>query len=607
MPTPWITRSALLLLVTAVASCIPTGPGKPLQKRQFNAGVVSGVSSRDGNGNPFLRLDVWDLKDNHPDQWNLYVLALESLQSTDQSDPLSYYGLASIHGRPYKTWGDSPGLPDKIGTSGYCPHTNQLFLGWHRPYLALYEEVLHKKMQDIARSASSDQADRWAAAADAFRIPYWDWGQGEKGGPVPGFFMTPTIKVTKPDGSEATIANPLHSYRFHELVPGDFDDKWASMNSTIRWPLNSEPDAPSRQEMFASSYESQKRNLFNEVSRIFGLSTFGKFATRIEEPHGWIHGVVGGGWDAATGGKGHFWPLQYSAFEPLFMLHHTNVDRLFAIYQAAHPDRRMESSNIGSNGNVFLENGQTIDENTQLLPFKKSSGDFWTTKDCWDHTVLGYAYPETQRWKYGSDEDYRESVVKVISKLYGGSEKGQLSSQQVTADAQALLTKDGTFTDWTIQTQASPSGLPSTFVVHFSLVGDFSSDPSIDVGTWMILNPTDHTLEVKHMAARDSTIEQKYEGTISLTAHLLDEAATGRLASLDAKDVVPYLKDKLAWKVYSGEGTLIPQANLAALTIEVISSGARMPDDDPNAGIYYDGRVTAHPEITLGKSGGVTD
>lgn len=37
--------------------------------------------------------------------------------------------------------------------------------------------------------------------------------------------MTSTIEVTKPDGSEATIANPLYSYRFHELIEGDFDDK----------------------------------------------------------------------------------------------------------------------------------------------------------------------------------------------------------------------------------------------------------------------------------------------------------------------------------------------------------------------------------------------
>jgi hypothetical protein len=46
-----------------------------------------------------------------------------------------------IHGRPYRTWGDVPGIERKIGTASYCPHSNALFLGWHRPYLALFEVV----------------------------------------------------------------------------------------------------------------------------------------------------------------------------------------------------------------------------------------------------------------------------------------------------------------------------------------------------------------------------------------------------------------------------------------------------------------------------------
>jgi len=86
-----------------------------------------------------VRREIRDLKANYPDQWTLYLLALERLQWSDQSNPYSYYGLASIHGRPYKVWEDAPGLPDKLGTAAYCPHGNELFLGWHRPYIALFE------------------------------------------------------------------------------------------------------------------------------------------------------------------------------------------------------------------------------------------------------------------------------------------------------------------------------------------------------------------------------------------------------------------------------------------------------------------------------------
>lgn len=34
------------------------------------------------------------MRANHPDQWNLYLLGLDQLHTTNQEDPYSYYGLA---------------------------------------------------------------------------------------------------------------------------------------------------------------------------------------------------------------------------------------------------------------------------------------------------------------------------------------------------------------------------------------------------------------------------------------------------------------------------------------------------------------------------------
>jgi tyrosinase len=108
-----------------------------------------------------VRREIRDLRNDYPDQWNLYLLGLATFQWTSQNDSLSYYGLASkflcpkvrtiphvnidrigIHGRPFRTWGNVPGIERKIGTAGYCPHSNALFLGWHRPYLALFEVIV---------------------------------------------------------------------------------------------------------------------------------------------------------------------------------------------------------------------------------------------------------------------------------------------------------------------------------------------------------------------------------------------------------------------------------------------------------------------------------
>jgi tyrosinase len=41
-----------------------------------------------------LRREIRDLKDNHPDQWNLYILALSAMQMVEQEDDSSYYAVA---------------------------------------------------------------------------------------------------------------------------------------------------------------------------------------------------------------------------------------------------------------------------------------------------------------------------------------------------------------------------------------------------------------------------------------------------------------------------------------------------------------------------------
>lgn len=77
----------------------------------------------------------------------------------------------------------------------------------------------------IASRAPPEHIDRFTAAANAFRQPYWDWSPGEDTGSVPEFFITPKIALTELDGRDVTMDNPLFSYKFHPLVPDDFDSK----------------------------------------------------------------------------------------------------------------------------------------------------------------------------------------------------------------------------------------------------------------------------------------------------------------------------------------------------------------------------------------------
>jgi tyrosinase len=106
-----------------------------------------------------LRLEVRDLQQNYPDQWNLYLLGLQAFYQVDETSDLSYYGIAGmallktaetqfayceigIHGRPYREWGNVTGT-NNSRWQGYCTHTSILFAPWHRPYLALFEVTHH--------------------------------------------------------------------------------------------------------------------------------------------------------------------------------------------------------------------------------------------------------------------------------------------------------------------------------------------------------------------------------------------------------------------------------------------------------------------------------
>ena len=74
--------------------------------------------------------------------------------------------------------------------------------------------------------------------------------------------------------------------------------------------------------MFAEAFKNQSNNLVSQTGVAFRSSTFSRFSSTLEDVHGWVHGVIGGGYQRESPYWGHMWPLEYSAFEPLFMLHH---------------------------------------------------------------------------------------------------------------------------------------------------------------------------------------------------------------------------------------------------------------------------------------------
>jgi tyrosinase len=374
-----------------------------------------------------VRREIRDLQSNYPDIWNLYLLGLDAFQKMNENDLTSYYQIAGIHGMPYKPWNGVNGRANMSGFGGYCTHSSTIFITWHRPYLALYEQYLYAVVQGIATSFPEPLRARYVAAAKDFRVPYYDWALL----PAPGRSSFPSsissskINVTGADGKPTQIDNPLYSFRFHPInpSPGDFTRAWSSIPATVRYP---DSQGQSNNNSVASAVSNENASLRRNISLLLQSYTrFNAFSNNawlrnerpgeygsLENIHDNLHGIIGGG--------GHMGALDVSAFDPIFWLHHCNVDRMAAIWQAVHPSSFVEAGR-NSLESFTTARGAVEDMNTQLKPFWDGSGTkFWTSTGAKETTTFGYAYPETQKWRFPSEAEYQRNVNSTIIQMYGG-------------------------------------------------------------------------------------------------------------------------------------------------------------------------------------------
>ncbi|KAG8819755.1 hypothetical protein FRC17_010343 [Serendipita sp. 399] len=381
--------------------------------------ATTGVTSNPNN--PVARQEIRTFAKDK-ELWDLYLLGLERFQAVNQDDPLSYFQIAGIHGRPYIPY-DDPGARNanenaKAPFGGYCTHSSILFPPWHRPYLALFEQVLAKHVTDIANEYRGDVKAKYVSAAQRFRIPYWDWAANPN---LPdSIAVGGKVTVNSPDGPKTLEENPLYSYKFHPVYP-NLDGlpratRWDSYKSTVRYPKLA--NASDRDSALAQTIQVDfakgviANNKLTLRDRTYILLTqykeYGTFSNNVagtrpkpntfeslESIHGTIHRWVGD--------DGHMSEADYAAFDPIFWLHHCNVDRLFALWQALNDSYVTAQKNrLGNFSTPFNESEgwvlptpdmlriiyQTIDIKTPLRPFRKPDGEPWTSAEVWSESSV---------------------------------------------------------------------------------------------------------------------------------------------------------------------------------------------------------------------------
>ena len=240
-----------------------------------------------------------------------YALAMRELDKLPISNRNSWKFLGAIHGFDPQQWAGlglirpNDPVPADLTNDTYgnqCQHGSWFFLSWHRGYLFSFEKIVAAKVKELT-------GDDWA-------LPYWNYldRSNSNARRVPDAFLADKL----PDGT----ANPLKKYPRRPgltmLQPGPRD---------------------------AFSLAAQDEDDFlvgNDGSIGYGGGITGDFAQfsgstgDVENnPHNTVHRLIGGN-------NGFMADPILAGLDPIFWLHHANVDRLWQAWMST-PGKTMVS------------------------------------------------------------------------------------------------------------------------------------------------------------------------------------------------------------------------------------------------------------------------
>jgi tyrosinase len=222
----------------------------------------------------------------------------------------------------------------------------ETFPTWHRPYVALYEQLIASYFPAIINTYNSQNPTIGAQLEESsklWRLPYWDWADDYQ---IPQELSVDTIKILLTDGSVGSVPNPLHHYTFNPVSDLGIDDSgspFAYWPTTLRSPRSTNVNATSDPQVANArlsngdfkqwvldlfTAEPNEENPWDRFSNHNWDDSGRGNMTSLESIHDTVHGDVGG--------NGHMGDPDVAAFDPIFWLHHCQVDRILALWQAVY-------------------------------------------------------------------------------------------------------------------------------------------------------------------------------------------------------------------------------------------------------------------------------
>jgi len=253
----------------------------------------------------YIRENIITLKENYPHEFGKFIMALKNLEDSDD-----WFRICGIHGNSFK-----PNDPDvlcptdadvvtkiaKTGEPFYCAHSVEPFISWHVPYINEFEKLLniYNKSQDKTY----------------ITLPYFDITQQNYDYT---FLNSPEITILY-DNKNITIRNPLASayYYLNGIKTNTI------RNGYIKATTNKE--LKQIKTIRSQLYNTLHAKTYEEFSSqlVSNLKTYKPYNyVPLETPHNSIHNIIGGD-------GGNMSDISIAAFDPIFWLHHCNMDRFY--------------------------------------------------------------------------------------------------------------------------------------------------------------------------------------------------------------------------------------------------------------------------------------
>jgi tyrosinase len=310
----------------------------------------------------YLRKNVYELGGPWADPILWYARGVAAAKARVIAMPTSWDFYAAIHGFDSQLWLQLGYLdPTKMPIQNLqdtfwkqCQHGTWYFPPWHRGYLIAFEVVIRAEVIKLGGPVD------WA-------LPYWNYFKPNQNALPPAF-----ASRDWPDGQGN---NPL-------FVP----QRYGPQNDGNVFVLLNQVNLQALSDPDFTGVPSGGSPGFGGVDT--GFSHGGPVHGGIEtQPHDYVHGLVGGE-DPQTGLPGLMSDPDIAALDPIFWLHHANIDRLWEVWREHPPTHVDPTDPRWNNGPAF------IGERKFAMPMPDGCTWVFTPGQMSNLKALDYAYDD---------------------------------------------------------------------------------------------------------------------------------------------------------------------------------------------------------------------